>query len=131
QRWEELGELDGESGFDAAAWEEALAPYFEEYDEIGTGPDARGPALLLIDEQPGVWRVAQILDDPAGDHDWGISDEVDLAASDAADEPVLTITAVNQLCPVARWRSRRPWPGAPTRAAPPHRGRGCRSRRCP
>ncbi len=26
--------------------------YFAEHDEIGTGPDARGPALLIIDEEP-------------------------------------------------------------------------------
>lgn len=97
RRWAELGELDGEAGWDAAAWEEALAPYFAEYDEIGTGPDARGPALLLIDERPGRWRVRQILDDPAGDHDWGVSAEVDLAASDEAGEAVLTVTAVDQL----------------------------------
>ncbi|QSB12621.1 DUF3516 domain-containing protein [Natronosporangium hydrolyticum] len=97
RRWYDLGELDAESGFDAAGWEEALAAYFDEYDEIGTGPDARGPALLLIDEQPGRWRVRQILHDPAGDHDWGISAEVDLAGSDAAGEAVLTITAVDQL----------------------------------
>ena len=34
-------------GWDADDWADALEPYFEEYDEIGTGPDARGPALLL------------------------------------------------------------------------------------
>ena len=65
-----------------------MAPYFEEYDEIGTGPDAPGPVLLLIDEQPGVGGYGRFLDDPAGDHDSGISAEVDLAASDAAGEPV-------------------------------------------
>jgi hypothetical protein len=97
QRWQELGELDGEAGWDAARWEQALAPYFSEYDEIGTGPDARGPARLLIDQQPDRWLVRQILDDPAGDHDWGISAEVDLAASDEAGEAVVTITAVDQL----------------------------------
>jgi superfamily II RNA helicase len=97
QRWAALGELDTEAGWDAAAWQEALEPYFAEHGEIGTGPDARGPALLLIDEQPGRWRVRQILDDPAGDHDWGISAEVDLAASDDAGEAVLTVTAVDQL----------------------------------
>jgi Domain of unknown function (DUF3516)/DEAD/DEAH box helicase/Helicase conserved C-terminal domain len=97
RRWQELGELDGEAGWDAAAWQQALAPYFEEYDEIGTGPDARGPARLLIDEQPGRWLVRQILDDPAGDHDWGISAEVDLPASDEAGEAVLTVTAVDRL----------------------------------
>src|SRR5690606_37069292 len=97
RRWEELGELDGEAGFDAQAWQEALEPYFAEYDEIGTGPNARGPHLLLIDEQPDRWLVRQIFDDPNGDHDWGISAEVDLAASDAAGEAVITVTAVNQL----------------------------------
>jgi hypothetical protein len=97
ERYEELGELDGETGWGAAAWEEALDPYFAEHDEIGTGADARGPALLIIDEQPGRWAVRQILDDPAGDHDWGISAEVDLAASDAAGTAVLRVTDVGQL----------------------------------
>ena len=71
--------------------------YFEEHDEIGTGPDARGPALLIIDERPGRWAVRQIFDDPAGDHDWGISAEVDLAASDEAGTAVVTVTGVDQL----------------------------------
>ena len=96
-RWEELGELDGESGWDAARWEQALAGYLAEHGEIGTGPDARGPALLLIQEQRERWSVRQILDDPAGDHDWGISAEVDLAASDLAGEAVLRVTGVDQL----------------------------------
>ncbi|MGH3681141.1 MAG: DEAD/DEAH box helicase [Natronosporangium sp.] len=94
---EELGELDGEAGWDAQAWEQALAPYFAEHGEIGTGPDARGPALLLIEREPTRWRVRQILDDPAGDHDWGISAEVDLPASDQVGEAVLQVTAVDQL----------------------------------
>jgi superfamily II DNA/RNA helicase len=97
RRWEELGELDGEAGWDADRWEQALVRYFDEHGEIGTGPDARGPARLIIDEQPGRWRVRQILDDPAGDHDWGIGAEVDLAASDEAGEAVLRITAIDQL----------------------------------
>jgi len=97
ERYEELGGMDAGAGWDAAAWAEALEPYFAEHDEIGTGADARGPALLIIDEQPGRWRVRQIFDDPAGDHDWGISAEVDLAASDAAGEAVLRVTDVGQL----------------------------------
>jgi hypothetical protein len=44
-----------------------------------------------------VWRVRQILADPAGDHDWGISAEVDLAASDEAGTAVLRVTDVGQL----------------------------------
>ncbi|HYN93795.1 MAG TPA: DUF3516 domain-containing protein [Pilimelia sp.] len=97
RRWHELGELDAAEGWDADAWAEALEPYFDEYDEIGTGPSARGPALLMIEAGPDRWVVRQILEDPAGDRDWGISGEVDLAASDAAGAAVLRVTEVGQL----------------------------------
>jgi len=93
----ELGELDADAGWDAAAWEAAVEPYFGVHDEIGTGPDARGPALLIIDEGAQAWTVRQIFDDPAGDHDWGLSAEVDLAASAEAGQAVLRVTEVGQL----------------------------------
>ncbi|SFC90811.1 Helicase conserved C-terminal domain-containing protein [Streptomyces aidingensis] len=95
-RTEELGELDGESGWDADAWAEALDGYWAEYDELGTGPDARGPKLLHIEEVPEdrLWRVRQTFADPRGDHDWGIAGEVDLTASDAEGRAVLRITDV-------------------------------------
>ncbi|HEY6278480.1 MAG TPA: DUF3516 domain-containing protein [Streptosporangiaceae bacterium] len=96
-RYADLGELDDEAGWDEAAWQAALAPYFDEHTDIGTGADARGPALLIIDELPGRWQVRQIFDDPAGDHDWGFSAVVDLAASDEAGEAVVTVTEVGQL----------------------------------
>jgi hypothetical protein len=41
--------------------------------------------------------VRQIFDDPAEDHDWGISAEVDLAASNEAGTAVIKITDVGQL----------------------------------
>jgi hypothetical protein len=97
RQWWPLGELDAADGWDADAWAAALEPYFAEHDAILTGADARGPALLLLDEQPGVWRVRQILDDPAGDHDWGIAAEVDLVASDEQGEAVLRVTRVDRL----------------------------------
>ena len=56
-----------------------------------------GPALLIIDQQPGSWVLRQIFDDPASDHDWGISAVVDLAASDEAGAAVLRVTDVGQL----------------------------------
>ena len=56
---------------------------------MGIGAEGRGPALLIIDRQRDVWRVRQILDDPAGDHDWGFDVEVDLEASDEAGAAVL------------------------------------------
>ncbi len=92
-----LGDLDGASGWDSGRWEEALDDYFDEHDDIGDGPDARGPGLLIITEEPGIWRVRQIFDDPARNHDWGISAEIDLAASDESGTAVVTVTAVNRL----------------------------------
>jgi superfamily II RNA helicase len=99
RRWEDLGDLDGDDGWDAADWSEALEPFFEEHDEIRTGPDARGPAMLIIEERPadGEWRVRQIFDDPEDDHDWGFSAAVDLQGSDEAGEAVIRVLSVGQL----------------------------------
>lgn len=90
-----LAELD--PTFGAAAWSDALDAYFAEHDDIGTGPDARSSRMLLLTEGPTAWTARQIIDDPAGDHDWGISATVDLAASDEAGEAVVTVTAVDRL----------------------------------
>ncbi|CAM3042683.1 ski2-like helicase [Arthrobacter ulcerisalmonis] len=92
-----LGQLDGGAGWDSERWEDALDDYFDEHDDIGTGPDARGPGLLIITEEPGSWKVRQIFEDPAGNHDWGISATVDLAASDESGTAVVTVTDVNRL----------------------------------
>jgi superfamily II RNA helicase len=94
RRYDELGDLDGAGGWRSRDWESALEEYFEEYGEIGTGPDARGPAMLVITEGPREWTVRQIFDDPAGDRDWGISAVVDLAASDEEGTAVIRVTAV-------------------------------------
>jgi superfamily II RNA helicase len=90
-----LAELD--PGFGAAGWDAALDGYFAEHDEILTGADARSSRLLLITEGATEWTVRQIIDDPAGDHDWGISATVDLAASDEEGAAVVTVTGVDRL----------------------------------
>jgi len=97
RRWDLLGEMDGDGGWDADAWAEALEPYYSEHADIGTDADARGPHLLMVTAEPSRWLVRQILDDPARDHDWGISAEVDLPASDEAGVAVVRVTAVDQL----------------------------------
>ncbi|MCL6299545.1 DEAD/DEAH box helicase [Streptomyces kronopolitis] len=96
---EELGEMDAESGWDADAWGEAMDAYWDEYEDLGTGPDARGPKLLQIEEdaEHGLWKVRQTFADPNGDHDWGISAEVDLAASDEEGRAVVRVTDVGQM----------------------------------
>ncbi len=89
-RWAALDDLD-----DGPDWEAELDPYFAEYDEIGTGPEARGPRLFQIEQRPDLWRVRQVLADPAGDHGWSIDAVVDLPASDAAGEVVFDEVTVS------------------------------------
>lgn len=95
ERVDELADID--PAFGADAWSDALDGYFADHDEILTGPDARSAQLLLITEGSETWTVRQILDDPAGDHDWGISATVDLAESDEAGAAVVTVTGVDRL----------------------------------
>ena len=45
----------------------------------------------------GYEEIRQIFADPNGDHDWGISAEVDLVASDAEGRAVVKVTDVGQL----------------------------------
>ena len=92
---ESLASLDPDFG--AGGWDGALDAYFAEHDEILTGADARSPQLLLIDQGASEWKVRQIIADPAGDHDWGISAVIDLVASDEAGEAVVTVAGVTRL----------------------------------
>lgn len=96
QRDEDLVALDPD-----VDWPAALDAYFEDHDEILTGGPARSPRLVEIDETDaaatGLWRVEQIIDDPAGDHDWRIRGEVDLAASEENGAAVVRVTEVIRL----------------------------------
>ncbi|WP_454111913.1 DEAD/DEAH box helicase [Microbacterium aurum] len=82
-------------------WPEVLDRYFDEHDEILTGGPARSPRLCVIDDTDaaasGIWRVEQTIDDPAGDHDWRIRAEVDLAASVDEGSAVVRVTEVVRL----------------------------------
>jgi superfamily II RNA helicase len=97
RRYDILGELDAEYGWDTVAWRDAMEPYFDEYDRLGTGPNARGPQLLQIEKEPERWLVRQVFDDPDGDHDWGITAEVDLHGSDESGTAAITVTDVGPL----------------------------------
>ncbi|MDX6742500.1 DUF3516 domain-containing protein [Actinocorallia sp. A-T 12471] len=87
--WRELEELG--TGWDADEWADAVEEYFAEHAELPTGPDARGPAFLQIAEEEGVWRVRQVVADPEGHHDWSLTADVDLAASDESGTAVLHV----------------------------------------
>lgn len=78
-------------------WAAAMEGYFAEYPTVGADADARGPALFRVTDAGRTWQVRQVLADPDGDHDWGISAEVDLDASDEAGTAVVHVTAVGPL----------------------------------
>lgn len=95
QRDDELGELDPD-----VDWPAALDAYYDEHDEILAGGPARSPRLVTIDESDaasGLWRVEQVIDDPAGHHDWRIRGEVDLVASAEEGFAVVRVTEVARL----------------------------------
>ncbi len=97
ENYEELGELDAAAGFDSEAWADAMDAYFRVHNNLGTGPDARSSAMLIVDEGAARWAVRQIFDDPAGDHDWGISATIDIAESNAAGVAVVRVDSVGML----------------------------------
>ncbi|TQE42983.1 DUF3516 domain-containing protein [Corynebacterium phoceense] len=64
-----------------------LDDYFDEYDDIETGPSARGPEFFRVnDQETRAWTVRQIICDPKGEHAFQFVGTVDLDASDAAGE---------------------------------------------
>lgn len=92
-----LGELDAAAGFDEEAWGQALDRYFDEHDTLSVAGDARGPAMIAITEEPGQWHVRQIIEDPAGNHDWAITATVDLAESAVEGIAVVRVTGFTRL----------------------------------
>ncbi len=91
---DELAELDARDPqvvMTADAWDKALGAYWDDHDEIGLDGDARGPKLFVVEEFGRTWRVAQIIADPEGDHDWQLHASIDLDACDEAGELVLHV----------------------------------------
>lgn len=82
--------------------QDILGTYWDEHDEINDGPDARAPGLFMIENESRrrdsrIWLVRQIIDDPAGNHDWSITATVDLDECDEADDLVLRTRAFARL----------------------------------
>ena len=58
-----------------------LAPYWERYDAIDVGPNARGPAFFEFDPSTGV--ICQTILDPHDERQWVIEGTADMDASRA------------------------------------------------
>jgi hypothetical protein len=78
-------------------WDEALERYWDDHDVIGSDATARGPAVFVVRPGEPLWRVRQIIDDPADDHDWAITALVDPAASDRAERLVMRVTGFGRI----------------------------------
>jgi len=89
----DLADLDPD-GPDSDWWAARMEAYFAEYATLGADADARGPDLFRVQTGPAAWTVRQVFDDPAGDHDWALAAEVDLAASDEQGRAVVRVVDV-------------------------------------
>lgn len=68
-------------------WPTAMDDYFDEYDDVDLGPDARGPEFFRLSDTTGrSWKITQIIKDPEGDNAFQLHGVVDLDASDEAGE---------------------------------------------
>ena len=76
---------------------DAVEPYWETHESIDVSHDARSPDLFELEEdREEHWRVTQRLKDPAGDLDWVVEGEVDLAASTEAGTAVLRLVEIRR-----------------------------------
>jgi superfamily II RNA helicase len=106
-RWEDLGALESGAAnlaepplqvvMTAQAWDDALAAYWDEHEDLLTDSDARGPGLFRVEKYRTRWEITQVIHDPAGNHDWRILAEADLPASDQAGTAVVRGLAFERL----------------------------------
>lgn len=64
----------------------AMDAYFEEFDDLDTGPAARGPDYFLLKRTGRSWTVRQVLRDPEDERAFAFTAIVDLDASDRQGE---------------------------------------------
>ncbi len=97
--WEEAAErvFEGadENRWDAARFEAAMAPFFDEYGELASGSEARLHHLTQLKSTgPRQWEITQTLVDPKGDHTWAIFAGIDLRDGSAPDGPILRVRRI-------------------------------------
>jgi hypothetical protein len=78
-------------GWTAEQLAEAMAPYWAEYDSIGTDADARSTRQFTLVEERERWVVTQRLADPTGDGEWRFVAVVDLESARTEGAPTLQL----------------------------------------
>jgi superfamily II DNA/RNA helicase len=84
--WEEaVACVHPECGWSEERFSEAMAPYFEQYEELVFTPEARRSDLTRLQENsPGRWEIVHTLLDPEGDRFWFLEARVELDLGDVA-----------------------------------------------
>jgi hypothetical protein len=81
--------------WNAARFEAALAPFYEDYERILFDPPARQAHWTRIDERgPGRFDVHQVLLDDRGDHLWNVEGEIDFSQELPPDAPWVAIRRI-------------------------------------
>jgi hypothetical protein len=95
----ESGGESGSSGWTAASLRTALDPYYTDHERISLEPEARNTkhTHVVPSEDRKSWRVMQVLVDPEGHNDWQAEFVIDLAASKAAEVPVMRLVGVGPI----------------------------------
>ena len=87
-----LGALDADFGCGERKWQSLLDSFYAEHEELLIDADARSSAYLGINEADEnaehVWHVRQIFCDIEGDHDFRITADVDLDATQDGGEVI-------------------------------------------
>ena len=89
--------LSARCGWSEGRLAEAMAPYWAEYDAVGTDADARSTRWFSLREEADRWTVTQQLPDPSGDGEWRLVAIVDLALAAAEGAPTLQMESVGRL----------------------------------
>ena len=87
--WQGEGE---EVPWTAERFEEAMAPFYREYDKLLFNHEARQARnTRIVSTGPRTWEVTQVLLDPQGDAYWFLRAEVDLRQPEAFEGPLLRL----------------------------------------
>lgn len=89
---EQTAELAKTSRLSADEIADRWAGYFDDHDEVLTGPDARGPQHFVFDDATG--EVEQTIVDPHGFNEWKARGNVDFEASRDQGHAVVELTDV-------------------------------------
>jgi len=98
---EDHGSTKSETSWDERALKALAAPYFEAYENISLGPDARNQAAFKIEEGPTAWRVELTLHAPFEDGDeateWVLEASFDIEECREAERAVPALIALRPL----------------------------------